>query len=1705
MADPQIILNYDLQPSPQAQSKLQAQLAAMERSLKSSNSFNGISTNIANFDNQLARATQRIASFGAAFTALSAGVLILKSIVSYTIEADKALVDMNSTLKLSAAGLSTFSKDLFDSARATSSSFKDAAEAAQLFSRQGLTSEQVIKKTTDALTLMRISGISTKDAVEDLTNATNIFAKSGITTHDLLEKIAGVSSHFAISANDLVKGFERVGAEAADAGVSVNQLFALLTSAKQISGRSGDAVGTAFSTIFERLKNPKDVETLALLGVKVRGLGNEALPTVTILQNLAKSYDTMGDAAKSQVDKLAGGARQVNILKAAFSDLNKEQGLNSQVLKFLSVNTDDATKRILAQNQAVASLLENFKTTATQIGSNIGQATFAKPLKFALQNDPIIEAFKDADGHAKTTGGKFAQGFLDGFGSSLLIGGGPLLLAFFGQIAKKTFTLLGRDVLSQTGLLGTSSKQQTYQERIVALYNAGDEALKRQLSTMDMLVNRSAQLASGLSSASGGFSAGGLRSSTVSNNLQKPLSEAQLLQKQNELRQGFFEQEQASFYKRLHPQFRNLPLDKFGPNVVQDMALSAEQQTDSSMAEIRAQNAIVAAQYRVQNNAQIATRIRSSRANSVISALEPRGSGFAGVLGTQEGDIEAIRNFRTQSGKKLGYPAGYGSGQSVIEQVSALPLAALASQRQLRLQQYGVGASFALPFLGGAVSSLGGEGGTTRGRTVGALSGALNMGGLGAGIGSFFPGAGTLIGAGIGTAAGAIGGFVSKYSKSSEEVSQEIATIQANQQQQIQRITRAFQIQEQLNNAIKNKNVNSANDLTIEQTQNLSGLDSTTANLVLNLLKNPDGLSIATDRFTSNAAKSNTGLNLLGAVNAAGNNATSSLPFGRKQRTADSINSALPSLVAGISTLSPSQLKALQSLNSQDSEAAITSVGKLNGLSGDQLKNLVPSTLFNNFGPGFLKLLINAAIDEVKKNGIKGKVENSVTDTPAPAAPPSTSFEDLIKFIGGFEKEAKSIELTASVLSRTQAVSQRISGESPILTDIQRLRLSGQFGEQNIIAQGTAQQSADLQSGKTTLLKALGEGADTNTVSKIRSLSTLEQVQNFKNVLSTNEGNKQFPTNEATIKALEELTVKLEDAKKTQDANVEVNKITNNLLLQQLQGQKTYDYSVQSSIGDMTTTKKAFEDAQDAKLPRGTIEGLGINYLNSVTDSQRKLESITEGKAESDIFGRNLGNSVNLSQRQRDAILSQASTGNVDISGSDISGALFGNAKKAGQSGDTQGSLLGGFQSVFAGLKRDMLDFADVGKGVADSLNSNLGNAFGEFVTGAKKGKDAFRDFVTSVLSDASRMLASKAISGILSSIPGFGASSGGSLGFAAGGMVPAMLTGGEFVLGPKAARSVGYNTLRQLNGYADGGFVKGGSGVHDDVPANLPTGSFVIRKAAAQRLGGDYLHALAAGQVQHRAGGGALGGFGGGFGLWGALLGAVVGGGLGYLAGGKKGAIGGALLGGIGGGLYQGSGTSSYGAVSAETAFTPATLNVGEKAALGLGASAGLGLLAGGINDRPTSGPISLGQIPAYSAALLAGQNSAIAAGKSNGQFPYLQIGPQGQSYIQGYTDAPATRRWADGGGVDAPMITGPSSTGGGNGAAQVNIKVDINNNGNATSSATSNGTAGQPFGPDFADKLNRQIRGVVQDELVQQSRPDGFLAQKSRYVNRG
>src|SRR5210317_786777 len=276
------------------------------------------------FEKSLEASNARVLAFGASAGAIVAVQQALKATVTSAVNVEKKLKDINVILGVSSKSLASFGNELFKIAGQTGQSFNAVADAAAEFARQGLGLEKTLLRTRDALVLTRLSGLDVVSSVSSLTAAINSFSRAALNSTEIVNKLANVDAAFAVSSADLANALTRVGPAAEDAGVSFDELLAIVTATQQTTARGGAVIGNSLKTIFTRIQRPKVLDELERLGVTVRNLEGETRPAIQILGELAKTFDGLSSSQRSQVGELVGGVFQINILKAALSDLNKE-------------------------------------------------------------------------------------------------------------------------------------------------------------------------------------------------------------------------------------------------------------------------------------------------------------------------------------------------------------------------------------------------------------------------------------------------------------------------------------------------------------------------------------------------------------------------------------------------------------------------------------------------------------------------------------------------------------------------------------------------------------------------------------------------------------------------------------------------------------------------------------------------------------------------------------------------------------------------------------------------------------------------------------------------------------------------------------------------------------------------------------------------------------------------------------------------------------------------------------------------------------------------------------------------------------------------------------------------------------------------------------------------------------------------------------
>jgi TP901 family phage tail tape measure protein len=427
-----------------------------------------ISGQLGEFEKSLAASNARVIAFGASAGAIYAVQRAFSETIRTVIEVEKALTDINVILNVSEKSLNKFGAQLFNIAKNTGLSFAEVAKSAVEFSRQGLSLEDTLKRTSDALILTRLSGLDTVSSVEALTAAINSFSSSALTSTEIVNKLAAVDAAFAVSSADLAEAIKRVGSSAVDAGVSFDQLIALVTSAQQITSRGGSVIGNSFKTIFTRLQRPKTLDALEEIGVATRDQEGNILPLLQILGQLANQYENLSSVQRAQVAETVGGVFQINILKAALGDLSKEYSIYSRAVSISSSATDEANRRNQELNNTLAATVNKTVVNLQSAATEIGNLAFAPALRRALEGlNYVLENFGTQN--TEDIGSKIGKGIATGLGNFL---SGPGLLLGAASLIKifERLTVFTADAFRQiTGLNSQTTEQKALQAQILNL------------------------------------------------------------------------------------------------------------------------------------------------------------------------------------------------------------------------------------------------------------------------------------------------------------------------------------------------------------------------------------------------------------------------------------------------------------------------------------------------------------------------------------------------------------------------------------------------------------------------------------------------------------------------------------------------------------------------------------------------------------------------------------------------------------------------------------------------------------------------------------------------------------------------------------------------------------------------------------------------------------------------------------------------------------------------------------------------------------------------------------------------------------------------------------------------------------------------------------------------------------------------------------
>lgn len=192
--------------------------------------------------------------------------------------------------------------------------------------------------------------ISTTEATKDLTSAIKGFKLSTEDAMSVVDKLTKVDQVAAISAGNLAEGLARVATTAQQAGLSLDETAAMVTTITEVTQRDASTAGEALRTLISRYSNVKagvftsmgeeaeetssninDIEkVLGKLGIRIRTSGTEMRSIEDVLDELAEKWDTLDDVSRNAVASAFAGVRQRESFNILLSNWNRVKELTEE-------------------------------------------------------------------------------------------------------------------------------------------------------------------------------------------------------------------------------------------------------------------------------------------------------------------------------------------------------------------------------------------------------------------------------------------------------------------------------------------------------------------------------------------------------------------------------------------------------------------------------------------------------------------------------------------------------------------------------------------------------------------------------------------------------------------------------------------------------------------------------------------------------------------------------------------------------------------------------------------------------------------------------------------------------------------------------------------------------------------------------------------------------------------------------------------------------------------------------------------------------------------------------------------------------------------------------------------------------------------------------------------------------------------------------
>ena len=262
---------------------------------------------------------------------------VVRAAVRTLTELDKALTDIAIVTNMNRQETQQLIGTYQDMAKRVGLTTTEVVNLSTAFFRQGRAAEDALQLTETAARFARIAAINVNDAANFLTAAINGFNLAASEATRIIDRFAALGASAAASAQEIAIALSKVAPAAASAGVEIDNLMAFVTKAIETTREAPENIGTAFKTIFARMRELSDIgkvmedgmdvnrveSALKNIGVDLRDASGEFRNLDQVLIEVGHKWDSITRSQQAYVATTLAGTRQQTRLIALFENFDR--------------------------------------------------------------------------------------------------------------------------------------------------------------------------------------------------------------------------------------------------------------------------------------------------------------------------------------------------------------------------------------------------------------------------------------------------------------------------------------------------------------------------------------------------------------------------------------------------------------------------------------------------------------------------------------------------------------------------------------------------------------------------------------------------------------------------------------------------------------------------------------------------------------------------------------------------------------------------------------------------------------------------------------------------------------------------------------------------------------------------------------------------------------------------------------------------------------------------------------------------------------------------------------------------------------------------------------------------------------------------------------------------------------------------------------